>query len=335
LAHVLTSKYADHLPLYRQSEIYARQGVDLERSTLADWVGGTSQLLTPLVNALRHYVISASKLHADDTLVPVLAPGNGKTKTGRLWTYVRDDRPAGDTAAPAVWFAYSPDRKGEHPARHLHEFSGALQADAYAGFNQLYEDGRIQEVACWVHVRRKFYDLQQAHASPVANDALQRIAALYGIEKEIRGRRITKKLAGTYSNISDTSSPSLRNTPPQPLAERAPRHCCRSPNDHHRSSASALPRVRAHSESPPSCPTCERASKASSRTIGAETQAVAWLVGCELLGAHRATENRTRERREGFPVDFFRQDRSENILARLMRSNDPPLCFDGACLLVV
>ena len=188
LAHVLTSKYADHLPLYRQSEIYAREGVELERSTLADWVGSTSQLLTPLVDALRRYVIAASKLHADDTPVPVLAPGNGKTKTGRLWTYVRDDRPAGDTAAPAVWFAYSPDRKGEHPERHLREFRGTLQADAYAGFNQLYANGRIQEAACWAHVRRKFYDLQQAHASPVASEALQRIAALYGIEKDIRGR---------------------------------------------------------------------------------------------------------------------------------------------------
>jgi transposase len=188
LAHVLTSKYADHLPLYRQSKIYGRQGVELERSTLADWVGSTSQLLTPLVDALRRYVISAGKLHADDTPVPVLAPGNGKTKTGRLWTYVRDDRPAGDTAAPAVWFAYSPDRKGEHPERHLREFRGTLQADAYAGFNQLYANGRIQEAACWAHVRRKFYDLQQAHASPVALEALQRITALYGIEKEIRGR---------------------------------------------------------------------------------------------------------------------------------------------------
>jgi len=188
LAHVLTSKYADHLPLYRQSQIYARQGVELERSTLADWVGSTSQLLTPLVDALRRHVMAAGKVHADDTPVPVLAPGNGKTKTGRLWTYVRDDRPAGDTAAPAVWFAYSPDRKGEHPERHLREFRGTLQADAYAGFNQLYANGRIQEVACWAHVRRKFYDLQQAHASPVASEALQRIAALYGIEKEIRGR---------------------------------------------------------------------------------------------------------------------------------------------------
>src|SRR5438094_7777572 len=116
LAHVLVSKYADHLPLYRQSEIYARHGVELERSTLADWVGGTAQLLEPLVEALRRYAIAAGKLHADDTPVPVLAPGNGKTKTGRLWTYVRDDRPTGDQAAPAVWFAYPPDRKGEHPS---------------------------------------------------------------------------------------------------------------------------------------------------------------------------------------------------------------------------
>jgi transposase len=188
LAHVLVAKYADHLPLYRQSEIYARQDIELERSTLADWVGGTSQLLEPLIEMLRRYVTASGKLHADDTPVPVLAPGNGKTKTGRLWTYVRDDRPAGDMAAPAVWFAYSPDRKGEHPERHLREFRGTLQADAYAGFNQLYENGRIQEAACWAHVRRKFFDLQQAHASPVASEALQRIAALYAIEKEIRGR---------------------------------------------------------------------------------------------------------------------------------------------------
>ncbi len=189
LAHVLISKYGDHLPLYRQSEIYAREGVELERSTLADWVGGSSELLDPLVEALRRYVMAAGKLHADDTPVPVLAPGNGKTKTGRLWTYVRDDRPAGDTAAAAVWFAYSPDRKGEHPEQHLRRFQGALQADAYAGFNQLYkEDGRIQEVACWAHVRRKFYDLQEAHASSIAREALERIAALYAIEGEIRGR---------------------------------------------------------------------------------------------------------------------------------------------------
>ncbi len=188
LAHVLVSKYCDHLPLYRQSEMYARQDVELERSTLADWVGGSARLLEPLVEALRRYVMAASKLHADDTPVPVLSPGNGKTKTGRLWTYVRDDRPAGDSAAPAVWFAYSPDRKGEHPERHLKKFRGTLQADAYAGFNQLYESGRIEQAACWAHVRRKFYDLEQAHASPVAREALVRIGALYGIEETIRGK---------------------------------------------------------------------------------------------------------------------------------------------------
>lgn len=171
-----------------QSEIYARQGVELERSTLADWVGGCSQLLEPMVESLRGYVMRASKLHADDTPVPVLAPGNGKTKIGRLWPYVRDDRPAGSADPPAVWFAYSPDRKGEHPQKHLKDFRGTLQADAYAGFEKLYEDGRILEAACWTHVRRHFYDLEQAHGSEIAKEALNRIAALYAIEQEIRGR---------------------------------------------------------------------------------------------------------------------------------------------------
>ena len=188
LAHVLVSKYCDHLPLYRQEEIYARVGVELERTTLADWVGGASQLLQPLVEALRRHVMAAAKLHADDTPVPVLAPGLGRTKTGRLWTYVRDDRPAGDTTPPGVWFAYSPDRKGEHPQGHLRHFAGTLQNDGYAGFDQVYETGRIREAACWAHVRRKFYDLQVAHKSPVAQEALEGIAALYAIEKEIRGR---------------------------------------------------------------------------------------------------------------------------------------------------
>jgi transposase len=190
LAHVLVSKFADHLPLYRQAEIYERSGLDLDRSTMADWVGEASGLLAPLVDALRRYVLTASKLHADDTPVPVLAPGMGKTKTGRLWTYVRDDRPCGDSSPPAVWFAYSPDRKGEHPQRHLRDFHGTLQADAFAGFNALYEDASrgICEAACMAHVRRKFYDLHQAHASPVAGEALRRIGELYMIESEIRGR---------------------------------------------------------------------------------------------------------------------------------------------------
>jgi len=194
LAHVLVAKYCDHQPLYRQAEMYACEGVELERSTLADWVGGSSRLLEPLVEALRRHVVSAHKLHADDTPVPVLAPGNGKTKTGRLWTYVRDDRPVADNTPAAVWFAYSPDRRGEHPREHLRSFSGTLQADAYAGFHHLYGGGRIQEAACWAHVRRKFYDLQVAHASPLAAEALKRIGELYAIESEIRGRSPAERL---------------------------------------------------------------------------------------------------------------------------------------------
>jgi transposase len=150
LAHVLVSKFADHTPLHRQSEIYAREGIDLDRSTLAGWVGASSALLAPLVDALRSHVLAASKVHADDTPVPVLAPGNGKTKTGRLWTYVRDGRPCGDAAPPAAWFAFSPDRRGEHPQGHLKSFRGTLQADAYAGFHPLYEGSRILEAACRV-----------------------------------------------------------------------------------------------------------------------------------------------------------------------------------------
>jgi hypothetical protein len=188
LAHVLVAKYADHLRLYRQSEIYAREGVDLDRSTLADWVGAASHLLSPLVDQLRRHVLAAPKLHADDTPVPVLAPGTGKTKTARLWTYVRDDRAAADDAPPAVWFAYSEDRKGEHPKQHLSSFSGILEADGYAGFHHLYEGGRIVEAACWAHVRRKFYDIQVANGSSTAAEAVKRIGALYDIEREVRGK---------------------------------------------------------------------------------------------------------------------------------------------------
>jgi len=132
--------------------------------------------------------MAASKIHADDTPVPVLAPGNGKTKTGRLWTYVRDDRPAGYTTPPAVWFAYSEDRKGEHPRRHLKNFKGALQADAYSGLHHLYGDGTIYEVSCWAHARRKFHDIHVVHSSPTTTEAIARIGALYGIEEEIRGK---------------------------------------------------------------------------------------------------------------------------------------------------
>lgn len=188
LAHVLVWKFCDHLPLYRQSAIYARSGLALDRSLLAEWVGHCHALLSPLVDSIRRYVLSGRKVHADDTPLPVLAPGKGQTKTARLWAYVRDDRPAGSGDPPAVWFAYSEDRKGQHPREHLKNFRGILQADAYGGFDALYETGEIQEAACWAHVRRKFVDVYRAQASPIAAEAISRIADLYAIESQIRGQ---------------------------------------------------------------------------------------------------------------------------------------------------
>ena len=193
LAHVLVAKYADHLPLYRQSGIYAREGVDLERSTLADWVGHSTALLDPLIEALRKDVLASDVLHGDDTPVPVLAPGMGKTKTGRLWTYVRDGRSHGSDVPPACAFFYSPDRKGEHPQSHLKNFKGILHADGYAGFNAIFETGAVTEAACWAHVRRKFFDVHAATASPLAKEALDRIAALYAIEAQIKGKPPDKR----------------------------------------------------------------------------------------------------------------------------------------------
>lgn len=187
LAHVLVGKFCDHLPLYRQSAIYARSGLELDRALLAEWVGHCHTLLSPLVDAIRRYVLGGSKVHADDTPLPVLAPGKGRTKTARLWTYVRDDRPTGSGDPPAVWFAYSEDRKGQHPRDHLKPFRGILQADAYGGFDALYATGEIQEAACWAHVRRKFVDVYRAQASPIAAEAIARIAELYAVEGQIRG----------------------------------------------------------------------------------------------------------------------------------------------------
>ena len=193
LAHVLVSKYADHLPLYRQSMIFARSGIELERSTLADWAGSAAALLAPLAEAMGKQVMAGSTIHADDTPVPVLAPGTGKTATGRLWVYVRDERPWSGTSPPAVIYRYTPDRKGEHVATHLNSFKGFLHADGYAGFNRLYEpDGKgvvaITEVACMAHVRRKFFDVHAATRSPLAALALQQIAGLYQIEEAVRGK---------------------------------------------------------------------------------------------------------------------------------------------------
>ncbi len=188
LAQVVVAKYADHIPLYRQAEIYSRGGVVLDRATLANWVRESARLLAPLASAVGRYVKEAQKIHTDDTPVPVLEPGRGKTRTARLWTYVRDDRPAGSRAPPAVWYQYSPDRKSERPRTHLRGFSGILQADAYAGYDALYRDGTIVEAACWAHARRKFYDLFELDRSPIAQQALTRIASLYAIEAEVRGQ---------------------------------------------------------------------------------------------------------------------------------------------------
>src|SRR3954451_5967548 len=187
LAHLLVAKYCDHLPLYRQSEIYAREGVELDRSTLCDWVGQAVWLLQPIVEGIRRHVFAAEKIHGDDTTVPVLSPGLGRTKTGRLWVYVRDDRPFCGAAPPAAAYFHSPDRRGEHPASHMAAFTGLLQADGYAGFAALYDarrtaPGPITEIACWAHCRRRFFDEWEHHKSAVAKEALDRIAAIYVIE---------------------------------------------------------------------------------------------------------------------------------------------------------
>ncbi|MEO8652795.1 MAG: IS66 family transposase [Ramlibacter sp.] len=191
LAHVLVSKYADHLPLYRQSQIYAREGVMLERSTLCDWVGSAARLLTPLARAIGSYVLQAAKVHSDDTPTRALGGAQGKAHLGRLWAYVRDDRASADTAPPAVWFQYSANRKGEHPSAHLRHFSGILQVDAFAGYHGCFEDGSIVEAACWAHARRKHFEIhKQQHQLPgtLAHQALQRIARIYAVEADIRGQ---------------------------------------------------------------------------------------------------------------------------------------------------
>jgi transposase len=205
LAHLLVSKYCDHLPLYRQSEIYARDGLDLDRSTLSDWVGQAVWLLQPIVAGIRDHVFAAEKIHADDTPVPVLEPGLGRTRTGRLWVYVRDDRPFCGPAPPAAVYFYSPDRGGAHPATHLAPFTGFLQADAYSGFAALYEPRNagpglpplpaITEVACWAHCRRSIFDVWQSTKSTVAKAALDRIAEFYVIEDQARFAPPAERLA--------------------------------------------------------------------------------------------------------------------------------------------
>jgi len=193
IAQVLVGKYCDHLPLYRQAEIFAREGVEIERSVMAGWVAKAAGLVAPLVEAIGAHVMKAERLHADDTPVPVLAPGLGRTKTGRLWVYLRDERPHGGQDPPAVLYRYTPDRKGERPREHLKPFAGFLQADAYSGFNELYVAGpdrpvAATEVACWAHARRNFHDVHAGTGSPLALEAMTRIGKLFQVEQLIHGQ---------------------------------------------------------------------------------------------------------------------------------------------------
>ncbi|MGA8616656.1 MAG: IS66 family transposase [Xanthobacteraceae bacterium] len=194
VTQVLVSKYADHLPLYRQAQIYARQGIELDRSTLADWVGHAAFLLRPIHERLLAALKGSAKLFADETTAPVLDPGRGRTKLGQLWAYARDDRPWGGTDPPGVAYVYAPDRKAERPITHLAGFKGTLQVDGYGGYRALAERGDVQLAFCWSHVRRRFYELAAAGPAPIASEALKRIAGLYAIEKEIRGRSADERL---------------------------------------------------------------------------------------------------------------------------------------------
>lgn len=197
LAMILDAKFAQHQPLNRQSEVYAREGIDLDVSTLADWVGACTATLAPLNTLLRAHVTAAGRLHGDDTTVPVLA--KGKTNTGRLWVYVRHDRPFGGAAPPAAIFHYSPDRTAAHPNRHLAGWRGILQADAYAGYNDLYaptrKPGPVTEAGCWAHARRKFFELAELTKAPLALEAVRRIDAIFAIEREINGASAEQRLA--------------------------------------------------------------------------------------------------------------------------------------------
>jgi transposase len=188
VAHVVVAKYADHLPLYRQAQIYARQGINLDRSTLADWTGRAAWLLKPLHTRLLERLKASGKLLADETTAPVLDPGRGRTKTGQLWAYARDERAWGGPDPPGVVYVYAPDRKAERAAAHLVGFKGVLQVDGYAGYRPLAETGDVRLAFCWAHVRRRFYELAAAGPAPIASEALERIASLYAVESDIRGQ---------------------------------------------------------------------------------------------------------------------------------------------------
>ena len=204
LAMILEAKFGQHLPLNRQSDTYAREGVEIDVSTMADWVGACTATLAPLTALVEAHVMAAERVHGDDTTVPVLA--KGKTVTGRLWTYVRDDQPFGGPEPPAAIFYYSPDRRGEHPNKHLAGYAGILQADAYAGFNDLYRPGRkpgpLTEAGCWAHGRRKLFDLAQVARAPLAAEAVRRIDAIFDVERTINGLSPEQRLAVRQTHVA-------------------------------------------------------------------------------------------------------------------------------------
>jgi transposase len=209
VANVVVGKYLDGLPLYRQSAILAREGVAIERATLADWVGHVAWWVMPLAEMIGVHVIAAPVIHTDDTPIAVLAPGNGKTRTGRLWAYVLDERAWQGARAPAAYYRFSPDRRAERPREHLASFRGVIQADAFSGYEALARlaaeraargpigrgPPQLIHAACWAHARRKFYDVFEATKSPIAEEALTRIGELYVIEREINGRSAEARLA--------------------------------------------------------------------------------------------------------------------------------------------
>ena len=213
VAQILVAKYADHLPLYRQAQIYARQGINLDRSTLADWVGRAAFMLRPVHERLLMRLKTSTKLFADETTAPVLDPGRGRTKTGQLWAYARDDRPWGGSDPPGVAYVYAPDRKAERPITHLAGFKGILQVDGYGGYRALAERGDVQLAFCWAHVRRRFYELAVAGPAPIASEALKRIAELYAVETETRARSADERRAHRQQNsqpMLDELEPWLR-----------------------------------------------------------------------------------------------------------------------------
>ena len=193
LAHVLVSKYADHCPLYRQSQIFGREGIDLDRSTLAGWVGQASKLLTPLAEAIGRHVLAGKAIFADDT--PIKMQAQKKCATARIWTYVRNEQPWGSSSPPAALYKFSKDREGKHPTEHLDAYKGWVHADGYAGFNALFCKDDVQEMACMAHVRRKFVDIFQSQGAEMAEDAIRRIGLLYAVEKAVRGKSPAERVA--------------------------------------------------------------------------------------------------------------------------------------------